>query len=87
MQLYGDINRLQCQTLYRSIEIRAMVYTHTILSQCPHKKALAPDIDEIKAKISVKLKKLSAICKGIDKQEWDIYSRNAKDIEKDKKLS
>lgn len=58
LDIQGKINMLECQSLWKSIDARAMVISYQILSKAKNKDILAPEIEIMKEQLSKLLKKI-----------------------------
>lgn len=87
MEILSTRNSIDCQSIYRSIEVRALVITHQILNKAKNKDLNTVDIESIKDQVSVELKKIKAMRKKHDEIENTIFGISDKDIKLNLKYS
>jgi len=80
-------NSIDCQTLYRSIDIRAKTILFQLFGKMKNKDLYAEEIEQLKIEISNGLKKIKALRKKHDDIEIELFSLPDKEIKENVKKS
>ena len=88
MELVGDRNIFECQSIYKSIDIRAMMITYQVLGMVKsNKEENQGHVDKLKETVSLRLKVIKSITKKISEIETNIYGISDKEIKQNQKYS